>query len=186
MANAGEKVNVDSPLFSLVDLGRMEIEAPAPAFEVPSIRTGQAASFRVDGFGERVFDGRVERINPVADAGSRAITLYISVANRDGALKGGMFAKGQIVLGEARAAPVVPASAIREESGQSFVYTLENGKIGRRAVQVGFTEPQLGLVEIQSGLEQGLNVVSARVAGLKAGAPAVLKPAVASAPQRKG
>jgi membrane fusion protein, multidrug efflux system len=186
MAHAGEKVNVDSPLFSLVDLARMEIEAPAPAAEVPSIRTGQAASFRVDGFGERVFEGRVERINPVADAGSRAITLYISVANRDGALKGGMFAKGQIVLGEARPAPVVPASAIREESGQAFVYTLENGKIGRRAVQVGFTEPQLGLVEVQSGLEQGLNVVSARVTGLKAGAPAVLKPAVASAPQRKG
>ena len=186
MAHAGEKVNVDSPLFSLVDLGRMEIEAPAPAAEVPSIRTGQAATFRVDGFGERVFEGRVERINPVADAGSRAITLYISVANRDGALKGGMFAKGQIVLGEARAAPVIPASAIREESGQAFVYTLENGKIGRRAVQVGFTEPQLGLVEVQSGLEQGLNVVSARVTGLKAGAPAVLKPAVATAPQRKG
>ena len=35
MANAGEKVGVDSPLFALVDLGRMEIEAPAPASEIP-------------------------------------------------------------------------------------------------------------------------------------------------------
>ena len=185
MANTGEKVNVDSPLFSLVDLGRMEIEAPAPAAEVPAIRVGQPATFRVDGFGERAFEGRVERINPVADPGSRAITLYISVANRDGTLKGGMFAKGQIVLDETRRSAVVPASAIREESGQSFVYTIEGGKIARRAVTVGFTEPQQGLVEVRSGLEQGLNVVSARVSGLKPGAPAMLKAGSTPAP-RKG
>jgi len=185
MANTGEKVSVDSPLFTLVDLGRMEIEAPAPASEVPSIRAGQPASFRVDGFGERNFEGRVERINPVADANSRSITLYISVANRDGSLKGGMFAKGQIVLDETRKSAVVPAAAIREESGQLYVFTIEGGKIARRPVQVGFTEPQQGLVEVRSGLEQGLNVVSARVSGLKAGAPAMLKPAAAQ-PARQG
>jgi len=185
MANTGEKVSVDSPLFTLVDLGRMEIEAPAPASEVPSIRAGQPASFRVDGFGERNFEGRVERINPVADANSRSITLYISVANRDGSLKGGMFAKGQIVLDETRKSAVVPAAAIREESGQLFVFTIEGGKIARRPVQVGFTEPQQGLVEVKTGLEQGLNVVSARVSGLKAGAAATMKPAGA-VPARQG
>ena len=185
MAHAGEKVGVDSALFALVDLGRMEIEAPAPAAEIPSIRAGQAASFRVDGFGERVFEGRVERINPVADPGSRAVTLYISVANRDGSLKGGMFAKGQIVLDKTTQAAVVPASAIREEAGQSYVFIVEGGKIARRAVKVGYTEPQEGMVEVQSGLEKGLAVVSARVTGLKAGTPAVMKPgARAPAPAR--
>ena len=183
MAHAGEKVGVDSALFALVDLGRMEIEAPAPAAEIPSIRAGQAASFRVDGFGERVFEGRVERINPVADPGSRAVTLYISVANRDGSLKGGMFAKGQIVLDKTTQAAVVPASAIREEAGQTYVFIVEGGKIARRAVKVGYTEPQEGMVEVQSGLEKGLAVVSARVTGLKAGTPAVMKP-VAPAPAR--
>jgi len=183
MAHAGEKVGVDSVLFALVDLGRMEIEAPAPAAEIPSIRVGQAASFRVDGFGERVFEGRVERINPVADPGSRAVTLYISVANRDGSLKGGMFAKGQIVLDKTTQAAVVPASAIREEAGQSYVFIVEGGKIARRAVKVGYTEPQEGMVEVQSGLEKGLAVVSARVTGLKAGTPAVMKPG-APAPAR--
>jgi len=185
MAHAGEKVNVDSALFTLVDLGRMEIEAPAPAAEVPAIKVGQPATFRVDGFGERAFHGKVERINPVADANSRAITLYISVDNRDGLLKGGMFTKGQIVLDETRKSAVIPAAAVREESGQMYVFTIEGGKIARRPVQVGFTEPQQGLVEVRSGLEQGLNVVSARVSGLKAGAPAMLKPAAAQ-PARQG
>jgi membrane fusion protein, multidrug efflux system len=184
-ANAGEKVGVDSALFALVDLGRMEIEAPAPASEIPAIKAGQAATFRVDGFGERVFDGRVERINPTADQGSRAITLYISVANRDGALRGGMFAKGQIVLDKTAPATMVPASAVRDEAGQSYVFTIENGKVAKRAVKVGASEPHGGMVEVQSGLEKGLQVVSARVSGLKTGAPAVIKP-VASAPAKAG
>jgi RND family efflux transporter MFP subunit len=183
MANAGEKVQVDSPLFALVDLGRMEIEAPAPASEIPSIKPGQAVTFRVDGFGERDFEGRVERINPTADPGSRSITLYISVANRDGALKGGMFAKGQIVQNKTVLATVVPASAIRDEAGQSYVFTVEDGKIAKKAVKLGFTEPQQGLVEVQSGLEKGANVVSARVTGLKHGTPAVMKSAVATPPK---
>ena len=183
MANAGEKVGVDSPLFTIVDLSRMEIEAPAPASEIPSIRAGQSATFRVDGFGDRAFEGRVERINPTADAGSRAITLYISVANRDGALKGGMFAKGSIVLDRTSASAVIPATAVREEAGQTYVYTIEGGRIAKRAVKIGATEPQQGLVEVKSGLDNGMHVVSARVTGLKPGSPAVLKPP-ANAPSK--
>jgi RND family efflux transporter MFP subunit len=175
IVNPGEKVGVDSPLFALVDLGHMEIEAPAPAADVPSVRFGQPVTFRVDGFGDRVFEGRVERINPVADQGSRSITLYISVANSDGVLRGGMFAKGQIVLDRTAPAVVVPATAIRDEAGQTYVFTIEGGKLSKRAVKVGATETQQGLVEVKSGLESGLSVVSARVSGLKDGMPATMK-----------
>jgi RND family efflux transporter MFP subunit len=183
MANAGEKIGIDSPLFSLVDLARMEIEAPAPAAEIPAVKQGQVATFRVDGFGERLFEGRVERINPTADPNSRSITLYLSVANRDGVLKGGMFAKGHIVLDKTLVATVIPAGAIREEAGQAYVFAIEGGKITRRPVRVGWTEPQAGLVEVQSGLENGLHVVSARVSGLKAGSPAIMKSPKAPQPK---
>jgi membrane fusion protein (multidrug efflux system) len=181
MVNAGEKVGVDSALFGLVDLARMEIEAPAPAAEIPTVRPGQAVSFRVDGFGERSFGGKVERINPTADAGSRSIMLYISVANHDGALKGGMFAKGEIVLDKTSLSAVIPSSAVRDEAGQSYVFTIEDGKIGKRAVKLGATDPQRGLVEVQGGLEKGVNVVSARVSGLKPGTAALIKTAPAKA-----
>jgi RND family efflux transporter MFP subunit len=173
MVSVGEKVGIDSPMFTVVDLGRMEIEAPAPAAEIPSVKVGQLAQFRVDGFGERTFDGRIERINPAADPGSRSITLYVAIANRDGILKGGMFAKGQLILDKAPAAPVVPAGAVREEAGQTFVFTIEDGKIARRPVTLGMREE--GLVEVRSGLEKGVPVVRARITDLKPGAPAILK-----------
>ncbi len=175
LANGGEKVGIDSPLFELVDLTHMEIQAPAPASEIPSVRVGQPVKFRVDGFGERTFTGRVERINPTADPGSRAIMLYISVANQDGALRGGMFAKGSIELDKSAKSTVVPASAVRDEAGQTYVFAIEGGKVTKRAVKIGFAEPTAGLVEVKSGVEQGLSVVSARVTGLKVGTPAIMK-----------
>jgi RND family efflux transporter MFP subunit len=186
MVNAGEKVGPDSPMFTLVDLAKMEIEAPAPASEIPAIKVGQLASFTVDGFGERVFEGRVERVNPMTEQGSRSITLYLSVANRDGVLKGGMFVKGFLVLARTAASPVVPLTAVREDAGQTYVFTLEGGKVMRRSIVLGLREEQAGLVEVKSGLEAGAQVVSARMVGLKAGASAVVKspqaaPAVAPA-----
>ena len=68
---------------------------------------------------------------------------------------------------------------MREEAGQTFVFTVEQGKVGWRAVQLGLREEQSGLVEVRSGLEKGVAVVSARTIGLKAGAPAVVKAAAA-------
>ena len=181
MVNVGEKLSVDSPLFTVVDLGHMEIEAPAPAAEIPSVKVGQLAQFRVDGFGERAFEGRIDRINPSADAASRAITLYVAIPNRDGALKGGMFAKGQLILDKAPASAVVPSGAVREEAGQAYVFTIENGKLARRPVTLGLREE--GLVEVRSGLETGVPVVRARITDLKPGAPAILKTsAVATKP----
>jgi RND family efflux transporter MFP subunit len=160
----------------------MEIEAPAAAAEIPSVKVGQIASFKVDGFGERVFEGRIERINPITEQGSRSITLYLSVANRDGVLKGGMFAKGLLILDKTEPSAVVPMTAVRDDAGQSYVFTLEAGKIARRNVSLGLSEAQAGLVEVKSGLEKGVQVVSARMVGLKAGASAVVKsPAAAPA-----
>ncbi len=189
--NGGEKVGPDSPMFTLVDLTRMEIEAPAPASEIPAIQVGQIASFKVDGFGERVFEGRVERINPVTEAGSRSITMYLSVNNRDEVLKGGMFVKGLLVLDKAPASAVVPLAAVREDAGKSYVFTLEGGKLAVRNIVLGLREEQAGLVEVKSGLEAGTQVVNARMPGLKAGASAVVKtpqaaPAAAPASAKAG
>jgi RND family efflux transporter MFP subunit len=183
MVNAGEKVGVDGPLFTIVDLARMEVEAPVPASEIPGIRVGQVATLRVDGFGEREFAGRLERINPTTEQSSRAITVYLAVSNRDGALRGGMFAKGSLVLDKGEPAPVIPSTAVREEAGQAFVFTIENGKLARRPVTLGLREEAAGVVQVKTGLEKGATVVSSRAMGLKAGTAAVLKEASQAAPK---
>ncbi len=81
------------------------------------MKVGQPVHFRVDGFAERKFEA-IRHINPQAEQNSRAITIYISVDNRDGALKGGMFAKGDVMVERTAASAVIPANAVRDEPGR--------------------------------------------------------------------
>lgn len=171
----GEKLSQDTPLFSIVALSAMELQAPVPANEIPRIRIGQEARIKVDGIGQQTFTGRVERINPVSEAGSRSINVYITIANPDRILKGGMFANGELTLSNSPQVLAIQASALREENGKSYVFTLEDGRLARRPVEPGMRSEQDGLVEIRSGLAQGIQVVTARIEGLKPGAPAVVK-----------
>lgn len=175
MVNGGERVMPDAPIVTIVDLSRLELEASVPASDIARIALGQAVRFTVDGFGDRTFDGKVERINPVAEAGSRAIKLFVAVPNASGLLKGGMFGQGQITLSQSKPVPVVPATAVFEEAGQSYVFTVEAGKLAKKAVATGARDEVNGLVEVNSGLAQGADVVRVRMGSLKVGAPAVVR-----------
>ena len=175
--NVGDKVSSDMPVVHLVDLSRMELEAQVPVSEIPFVKVGQEVAFRVDGFIGRPFTGRVERMNPSAEAGSRSISIFVTLPNSDGALRGGMFASGSLAARLGTEVEVIPASALLEEGGQSFVYVVKGGKVERRSVTIGTRNKERGLVEVRDGLERGVPVITVKADGLKAGATAVVKTA---------
>ncbi len=176
LAQPGEKVSPDSPLLAIVDLGHLELEAPAPASEIPAVRIGQAASFKVGGYGERLFAARVERINPATDAGTRSIKLYLSVDNADGALRGGMFAQGELVLDQSAPSPTVPTSAIRSDSGVNYVLAVDQGKLVRRTVTLGLRTDDNSFVEVRDGVALGTQVLAAKIDTLNDGSTIVFAP----------
>ncbi len=110
---AGEKLAPDMPVFTIVNLKQLTLEAQVPAAEIPRVKTGQEVHFSVDGFGQRSFNGKVARINPTTEAGSRTMLVYIQVDNADGALRGGMFAKGSITTEKSKSMPLLPLAALR-------------------------------------------------------------------------
>lgn len=172
LVEPGEKVSPDSSIVTLVDLREMLLSAAVPAVEIPSVEVGDAARFRVGGFGERTFEGTVQRINPIAENGSRAISIYIAVPNEDRALKGGMFAQGNLEITSTQPVLAVPQRALRFEAGAPFVYTLEDGKIARKAVTLGTQVEGQGYAEIRTGLSQGERVIVADIGDRKPGADA--------------
>jgi RND family efflux transporter MFP subunit len=175
MVNVGEKVSPDMSVIQVVDLSRMELEAGVPVSEIPGIKVGQEISFTVDGFARRQFQGKVERINPSAEAGSRSISVFLSLANPEQALKGGMFATGRLAAQSRGAVNSIPLAALREEGGQSYVFVVEQAKIARKPVSAGTRNVDLGMVEIRDGLKVGAQVVAVKMEGLKAGAKAIIK-----------
>lgn len=166
---AGEKVSPDSPLFTIVNLSQLTLEAQVPSSEIPRVRIGQAVSFNVDGFNARSFSGKVARINPAAEAGSRSMLVYIEVDNADGALKGGMFAKGNLTLQKTGAYPAMPLSAVRQQNGKDIVYKVINNQIQQQSVKLGLRNEDEGIVQVLEGLEAGTNVISAKLDELKPG-----------------
>ncbi len=172
LVEPGEKVSPDSSIVTLVDLRQMLLTAAVPAVEIPSVDVGQTARFKFGGFGDRVFEGKVQRISPVAEDGSRAINVYIAVPNEDQALKGGMFAQGTLQLSSTDPVLAVPQRALRYEAGAPYVYTLVDGKIDRKPVTVGIQVEGAGYAEIRSGLNAGERVIIADIGDRKPGAAA--------------
>ena len=171
----GEKVNFDSPLFTVVDLGRMELQAMVPANDIPEIAIGMPVELSIEGFGERRFKGDVERINPMTEAGTRAILVFVQIPNPDAVLRGGMFATGRIRLAAGNPVPTLPDTAFRSEAGQNFVWAIENGKLLRRIVVIGKRDEGAGRTELKTALPSGMLILSSRFDNLKDGAPAMVR-----------
>lgn len=188
---AGEKLAPDMPVFSIVDLRELTLEAQVPASDIPRVKVGQDVAFKVDGYQGRNFTGKVARINPTTEAGSRSMMVYIRVANADAALRGGMFAKGSLTTTRSAPSPLLPLAALRKENDRDVVYTIENGKVVSTPVTLGLRNEDDGMAEVTQGVAVGARVLVARLDGVKPGskvkvdAPAP-KATLAAAPGAKG
>ena len=172
-AQPGERVALDAKVITIVDLGRLELGAAVPSADIAQVRVGQKVAFRVDGFGGREFAGSVERINPATDAGSRAITVYAVIDNPAGVLRAGMFAQGVVSLGRTEGVLAIPASAVREQAGRTYVYALVDGTVRRKSVKVEPADTSARL-QVAEGLAPGDRIVRNNLGTLREGVAARL------------
>ncbi len=189
---AGEKLAPDMPVYSIVDLRQLSLEAQVPAADIPRVKVGQEVRFTVDGYAGRVFSGTVARINPSAEAGARAMLVYIGVDNADGALRAGMYAKGGITTDVSALRPLLPLAALRTEGGAELVYKIEGGQVLAQPVTLGMRNEDEGMAEVSAGLAPGAHVIVTRLDGVKPGSkvklagPAVAAPATLATVAAKG
>jgi membrane fusion protein, multidrug efflux system len=181
---AGEKVSPDMPVYTIVSLAELTLEAQVPTSDIPRVKVGQDVAFRVDGFAGRAFAGKVARVNPTTEAGSRAMLVYITVPNGDGALRGGMFAKGSIVTERTAPLPQVPVAALHEEHGRATVYKISAGKVVAQPVTLGLRNEDEGMAAVTDGLAHGEQVIVSKLDGVKPGASVKL-PAMTTAQDNK-
>lgn len=171
VAQPGLAVAVNTKLFTVHDLSLMSIEALIPARDIPAVQVGQEARLLIEGFGERVFIGKVERINPSTEQGSRSIMVHLLIANTDGQLKGGMFGQGTLGVSSIVSAIVVPQAAVREQGGHASVFRIEAGVLTEQPVETGMRDAATDTIEIRSGLSSGTRVVVGNLVNLHTGQP---------------
>lgn len=174
----GEKVSTDNKLLEVVDLRLMEVEATVPAADIVSVAIGQEVTLKIEGLPEAMI-GKVTRINPSIQAGSRSIPVYVQVDNPQGLLKMGMFAEARLTLTKKTDVLSVPQTAVQKEGDKAIVYAIENDRLKPVTVTVGMSGDdgeggagaEGGAVEILSGLEKGMMIVKVNLGNLQAGTP---------------
>ena len=160
---AGQVVAMNSPLVDIVDLSQLELVATITPQHVAALKVGQEVEFNVQGFAQQ-FTGKVSRINPVADAGTRAVTFYASVNNAQSLLKSGLFVQGNLALGSAEQGLVVPLVAVRyDENKQAYLWLVEQQKLVKRPIVLGMQDAKSGLVLVSQGIQAGDKVVLAQL-----------------------
>lgn len=153
-ATLGAVVQPGSELFRLVRQGRIEWRAELTAEQLSQVHAGQKAVLRLSN-GKNV-NGTVRILAPTLDSGSRKALAYVDLAPGSG-VRAGMFAKGDILLGSAKAL-TVPHSAVLLRDGNAYVFEIDgNNQITQRKVQTGRRNEQF--VEILGGLGEKARIV---------------------------
>ena len=154
-ATVGAVVPAGAELFRLIRGGRLEWRAEVAASELAQIRTGQPV--RVTAAGGAPVQGKVRMVAPTVDAATRNGLVYVDLPQA-GAIKAGMFARGEFETGSSSAL-TLPQSAVLLRDGFSYVFKLgADNKVAQAKVSVG---RRVGdRIEITGGLDANARVVA--------------------------
>ena len=165
----GQIVSPGTTMLSLVDLSTVRVEVVAALSQSAKIVAGQSVRLNVQGMAEPV-TGTVDRVSPIAEAGTRSIKVYLTLDNPDGALRGGMFVSGNIVVRAEDDVLAVPAEAVLSRDDARYVMAVVDGVVSEQIIETGPSWGASALVEARSGLSAGDVIVGTNLSGLSDGA----------------
>jgi len=147
----GDLAKSDLGLLRIVDLSTVRTAVHVGEGDYRQLRQNQPAEVRVDTYPDP-FPGRVERLAPVLDPGTRTAVVYIAVDNPRGLLKPGMHARVRVVLDRHEQASVVPLAAVVDTPGGPTVFLVaeEGGSVRQVSVRIGLADRTV--VEILNGV----------------------------------
>ena len=164
-ATVGSVVGSGTELFRLIRQGRIEWRAEVTAAEIGRIQVG--APVQVKAASGQLLQGKVRMVAPSVDAQTRNAMVYVDLPAATGSARAGMYAQGEIALGQSQAL-TVPQSAVVVRDGFSYVYTVgPDQKVSQLKVQTGRQSGDR--VEVTRGLKADARVVASGGAFLNHG-----------------
>jgi len=161
-ATVGSLAQPGSELFRMILGGRLEWRAQVTALELAQVAAGMAAALVPPGAApgggqvERV-EGRVRMVAPTLDPQTRYALVYVDLP-ADSPLRAGMFVRGELAIGQAKAL-TLPQSAVVLREGFAYVFQVgDDGRVGEVKVELG---RRVGdRVEITRGLTADMRLVA--------------------------
>ncbi|NEZ02705.1 efflux RND transporter periplasmic adaptor subunit [Wenzhouxiangella sp. XN201] len=152
----GELARAGSPVLELIADDTLKAVVRVAQTDIDLVREGLPVTVAVPAL-DREQHGRVDRIYPLLDDGTRNATIAVLLPELAAGVRVGMAAVVHARLGAWDDALTLPAQAIHSEHGASWVYVYDGEKARRRIVQTGPGED--GRILIVAGLEPGEHVI---------------------------
>ncbi|HBD7503078.1 TPA: efflux RND transporter periplasmic adaptor subunit [Legionella pneumophila] len=156
--NLGQAVEPNTVLFHISNRDKLLVVAQVYEEDLGKVKVGQEVNVHVLSYPKQTFPGQVTLIEPNLDPLTRTVNLRITLDNKEGLLKPGMFVRANVILTHNKAALTVPNAALLQADNQQFVFVQNGGTYKRVDVKVGAVEDDYS--EIIDGLVPGDLVVT--------------------------
>lgn len=161
--NIGDYVKDGADIVSIEDTSQIWVDFRLPERYLAQLKAGQAVEVSLDAMPGRAFTGRVDALDSQLDANGRSLLVRARLANPDGILRSGMFARTRTLLAVRENALVVPEEALVPLGGKQFLIKVIDGPQGkvtqRIEARIGGRLP--GKVEVLGGVAEGESVITA-------------------------
>lgn len=154
----GEFVAPGQKLFDLVALDPIEVEFHLAERDSSRVAEGAPVAVRVAPFPDEVFDAQVTVVSPTIDPTTRTLRVKAVLANPDGRLRPGLFARADLGIAVREGVPMIPEEAVLQRADGAVAFRLVGGgRVERRRLELGVIRD--GRVEVRSGLAAGDRVI---------------------------
>lgn len=186
-ASAGDTAQVGKELLKVIDPRSLRLEGFVSSDAIQSVKVGQAVSFRVNGYGDQEFSGRLKFVSPTANSTTRQVEVIVEIAGQAPARLAGLYAEGRVEA-SSQTALMVPDSAVVRDAERSFAWRIKGNVLQKVALTLGDRDSRHGDYVVRAGLAQGDRLLSHPVATLRDGQPVKDTPpaqAASPAPEAK-
>lgn len=180
--SAGDTAQIGKELLKVIDPASMRFEGLVSADSIGDVKAGQPVSFRVNGYGEQEFAGKVRRVNPSANATTRQVEVLVDFAGEKQPKLAGLYAEGRIETG-GTSSLTIPTSALVRDGDQASAWRLKENALQKVSIVIGERDARTGDFVLRSGLSDGDKLIRHPSALLKDGQKVEL--AAASSPAVK-
>jgi membrane fusion protein (multidrug efflux system) len=122
--NLGQYLNPGDPIVSLQALDPIHLNFSLPEQRLGQVEVGQAVTITVDSQAGTAYAGTVSAIEPQVETNTRSFTVQATLANPDGRLRPGTFARVSAAVGGATEVVVIPQTAISFNPYGNSVYVI--------------------------------------------------------------
>ena len=166
--SAGDTAQIGKELLKVIDPASMRFEGLVSADHIGAVQAGQAVTFRVNGYGDQQFAGKVRRVNPAANATTRQVEVLVDFTGQKQPRLAGLYAEGRVET-ESASSLTIPATALVREGDKTSTWRVAGGKLQKAPIQVGDRDPRTGDFPVKTGLAEGDKVVRYPASTLKDG-----------------